>query len=63
MATTANDNGCKFVVVASGKNLKGKWEENDNIRLIASFNRSTGHTGDEVKIFEVLQPAVPEFSK
>lgn len=63
LATTANDNGCKFVVVASGKNLKGKWEENNTIRLIASFDRSTGHTGDEVKIFEVLQPAVPEFSK
>lgn len=63
LATIANDKRCTYVVIASEKNLKGKWEENPGIKLIASFDRSTGHYGDEVKIFEVLQPAVPEFSK
>lgn len=49
----ARDNGSKYVVIASPKVYKGTWEDNPKIKLIASFNHSTGHNGDEIKIFEL----------
>jgi hypothetical protein len=54
IAGIAHDKGCKYVIVASEHNLKGKWEEHPGIKLIAVFNHLTGHNGDEIKIFEVL---------
>jgi hypothetical protein len=54
MARIAHDSGCKFIVTASPEAYKGPWEENQKVKLLASFNTSSGHKGNEVKIFEVL---------
>ena len=55
MASIALDNDCKYVVIASPGGYKGAWEKNSKVTLLAYFNNSTGHSGDEVKIFKMLQ--------
>jgi len=55
IAELATEGGRDFIVVASPLRYRNILGENKKIRLLAHFGESTGHKGDEVKIFEVLQ--------
>ena len=54
IAEMATEDGRDFIVVASPLRYRNALEGSKKLRLVDRFGESTGHKGDEVKIFEIL---------
>jgi hypothetical protein len=53
LADLARLEGARYLVTASPQRFRGRWESDPGVRLLALFGPASGHTGDEVKVFEV----------